>query len=76
VTEPFPFVQPVPSLLMQVYEAFGPERMMWGSDYPPSSGREGYGSALRLPMEQLAATSEEDRAHIFGGTALRIFPPR
>jgi L-fuconolactonase len=76
VREPFPFVQPIPSLLQQVYDAFGPQRMLWGSDYPPSSGREGYGSTLRLPMEQLADKPEEDRTLIFGGTALRIFPPR
>jgi hypothetical protein len=29
-----------------------------------------------LPMEQFADKSEEDRAQIFGGTALRIFPVR
>jgi L-fuconolactonase len=76
VTEPFPFAEPVPPLLQQVYDAFGPERMLWGSDYPPSGAREGYGSALRLPMAQLADKSEDDRALIFGGTALRLFPPR
>jgi L-fuconolactonase len=76
VTELFPFVEPIPPLLTQVYDAFGPARMMWGSDYPPVSAREGYGGALRLPMEQLAHLSEDDRAMIFGGTALRLFPPR
>ncbi len=75
VTEPFPFAEPIPSLLTQVYEAFGPARMMWGSDYPPVSAREGYGNALRLPMEHLAHLPEQDRALIFGGTALRVFPP-
>jgi len=43
---------------------------------PPVSAREGYGNSLRLPMEQFADKSEEDRAQIFGGTALRIFPIR
>jgi L-fuconolactonase len=76
VTELFPFVEPIPSLLTQAYDAFGSARMMWGSDYPPVSAREGYGSALRLPMEQLAHISEDDRALIFGGAARRIFPPR
>ena len=41
VTEPFPFVLPVPPLLDLAFGAFGPGRMMWGSDYPPVSGREG-----------------------------------
>ncbi len=75
VTEPFPFVQPIPDYLEQAYAAFGPQRMLWGSDYPPSGTREGYGSALNLTLAQFAAKSDEDRAAIFGGTALRIFPP-
>jgi L-fuconolactonase len=73
VTEPFPFEQPIPPLLEQVYQAFGPSRMMWGSDYPPVSIREGYRDALRWPMEQLASKSQHDRDQIFGGTALSVF---
>lgn len=76
VTEPFPFVQPIPAYLQQAHDAFGPQRMMWGSDYPPSGTREGYGNALHLPMEQLAYTNDEARAAIFGGTARSVFPPR
>lgn len=73
VTEPFPFVQPIPPLLGMFYDAFGPSRLMWGSDFPPAAMREGYGNALRLPMQQFADKSEEDRAAIFGGCALGVF---
>jgi L-fuconolactonase len=76
VTEPFPFRQPIPTLLEQAYQAFGPRRLMWGSDYPPVSGREGYRNALHLTMEQFAGKSTADRDEIFGGTALRVFPIR
>jgi L-fuconolactonase len=76
VREPFPFEEPIPPLLGQVYDAFGPDRMMWGSDFPPVSGREGYRNALRWMMEQFAERSEADRERIFGGTALRVFPVR
>ena len=76
VTEPFPFQRPIPPLLDLAYEAFGPRRMMWGSDYPPVSGREGYRNALRLTMEQFADKSAEDRNAIFGETALSVFPVR
>jgi L-fuconolactonase len=72
----FPFARPIPPLLDLAYDAFGPSRMMWGSDYPPVSAREGYANALRLPMEQLATRSVEDRALVFGGVALRLFPIR
>ncbi len=75
-TEPFPFALPIPPYLTEAYDAFGPRRMMWGSDYPPVSAREGYGNALRLTMAQFADKSEDDRASIFGGTARATFPPR
>jgi L-fuconolactonase len=76
VAEPFPFETPIPPLLELAYVAFGPDRMMWGSDFPPVSGREGYANALRFTLDQLAARSEADRARIFGGTALAVFPIR
>ena len=76
VTEPFPFVQPIPPYLSQVYDAFGPRRMMWGSDYPPVAAREGYGNALHGTMAQFANKGEQERVLIFGGTARAIFPPR
>lgn len=73
VREPFPFVEPIPPLLNLAHQAFGANRMMWGSDYPPVSGREGYGNALRFTMERFADTSEDERASIFGGVAGRLF---
>jgi L-fuconolactonase len=76
VTEPFPFVQPIPTLLEQAHTAFGASRLMWGSDYPPVSGREGYRNALRLTLERFADASEADRALIFGGVARSVFRAR
>jgi L-fuconolactonase len=73
VTAPFPFEQPIPPLLEMAYRAFGPGRMMWGSDYPPVSSREGYANALRFTMDRLAALSKEDRRLIFGGVAMALF---
>ena len=54
-------------------EAFGPQRMMWGSDYPPVSSREGYDNALRFPMDYFRALSEDERAWIFGRTAMKVW---
>ncbi len=73
VHEPFPFVEPIPPLLTLAYEAFGASRMMWGSDYPPVSMREGYGNALRFTMERFADKSDDEQASIFGGVAGRLF---
>lgn len=79
VDSDFPFVRPLPDYLERVYRAFGPNRMMWGSDYPPVSGREGYTNALRLPLAELARIPGCDKAtreQIFGGAARTIFPLR
>jgi len=71
---PFPFDRPIRPLLDKVLEAFGPQRMMWGSDYPLVNQREGYQRALRLTMDELKTRSDEDRAWIFGKTAMKVFP--
>jgi L-fuconolactonase len=73
---PFPFDKPVRPMLDMVYEAFGPQRMMWGSDYPLVNQREGYQRALQLTMDQFADKSDEDKAWIFGKTAMKVFPIR
>jgi len=73
VIDSFPFDRPIPPLLEMAYERFGPNRMMWGSDYPPVSAREGYRNALRLTLDRFASRSEGDRALIFGGVALTVF---
>jgi L-fuconolactonase len=74
VAEPFPFVKPIPPVLDMIYDSFGPHRMMWGSDYPPVAGREGYKNSLRYTMDQLMMKTDEDRAWIFGRTAAKVFP--
>lgn len=74
VTGPFPFSQPIPRTLRMAYDAFGADRMMWGSDYPPVAGREGYRNALHLPLSELADLTDDERALAFGGVAMTVFP--
>ena len=79
VTQPFPFVAPLPDYLEQVYRAFGPRRMMWGSDFPPVSSREGYALALKFVQDEfrrMPGVTDEDRDWIFGHTALSVFSLR
>jgi len=69
---PLPF-DPIPPLVDMTLEAFGPQRVMWGSDYPPVSGREGYDNSLRVPLDYLSKLSEDERAWIFGNTAIEVW---
>ena len=54
-------------------EAFGPGRLMWGSDWPVVNEAGGY-AAWRAAAEALTdALSTQDRALIFGGTAAAFY---
>jgi L-fuconolactonase len=54
-------------------ERFGPERLMWGSDFPVVGGREGYANALAGTQAAMAAPGPDALASVFGGTAGRVF---
>ena len=62
----------VPPLFEMAKDAFGPKRMMWGSDFPPAAGREGYRNALRGVMEHPAFANGDDLEWVMGKTAARI----
>jgi L-fuconolactonase len=69
---PFPHKE-VPPYLKMAYDAFGPQRMMWGSDYPRVIMREGYRNSLQFTMEQLSFCGREDLEWVFGKTALSVW---
>lgn len=71
--QPFPFDRSALAILDLAYAAFGADRMLWGSDFPPVSGREGYANALRWPQEHFATLPATAQAALFGGTAQRIY---
>jgi len=75
MTADFPFVRPIPGVLDHVASAFGADKMMWGSDFPPCASREGYRNALRHTLSVLEGTFDTQAlAKIFGGNALKVFP--
>ena len=73
---PMPW-DPIPPVARLALDAFGPERLMWGSDFPPVSGREGYHNSLRVPLDYFSDLSDADREWIFGGAARSVWdlPP-
>lgn len=75
---PTPFQQPhpfeeVPPLIEMALDAFGADRLMWGSDFPPSAAREGYRNALELPRDRVRARSAEEQEWVFGKTAAALW---
>jgi predicted TIM-barrel fold metal-dependent hydrolase len=56
----------------RLVEAFGADRMAWGSNFPTSPGS--VAEILATAQACLASLSEEDRAWVFGGTARKLYP--
>jgi L-fuconolactonase len=54
-------------------EAFGPQRMMAGSDWPVCLVASGYSHWWKLLRTYFADFSESERARIFGGTAVEVY---
>jgi L-fuconolactonase len=54
-------------------EAFGPERLMFGSDWPVSTLGASYEQVVSALRHSLGPISADERAQIFGGTAERFY---
>ena len=52
---------------------FGSERMMWGSDYPPVSSREGYSNSFNDVLNSDVFQNQNDLRNIIGMTAYKLF---
>jgi L-fucono-1,5-lactonase len=54
-------------------EAFGPHRLMFGSDWPVCLLRSRYGQWVRTVEGLLGGLSDEEKAAVWGGTAGRVY---
>lgn len=58
----------------RLYDAFGPKRLMWGTDWPMCENHCSYGQALALYRDHLGFLSKEDRQWILSRTAQQVWP--
>lgn len=56
-----------------ILDAFGPERVMWGSDWPVCLRRASYADWLRTARDLTVGLDEAERARLFGGTAAAFY---
>ena len=59
-----------------VLEAFGPQRVLWGSDWPVANLAGGYGRWRAATLELLAGLDDAARDAVLGGTAERVYLSR
>ncbi len=71
--QPYPYTD-THDQVKRLYDAFGPQRLMWGTDWPMVEQYCGYGKALALYRDELTFFNDDDRRWILGQTALRLWP--
>jgi len=69
---PYPYGDMKP-MVEQIYRAYGPERMMWCSDFPWIVEKPGYQRLVGLIDHHLPSISESAKDMIIGGNALKIW---
>jgi L-fuconolactonase len=57
----------------RVLDLFGPERLMFGSDWPVCTLAASYAEVLHAAQACLAGLSDIETAAVFGGTAARVY---
>lgn len=62
------------ALLKQVYDRFGPKRLMWGTDHPVCLPHLSYAQAIALYRDHLDFMPLEDRKEIWHRTVQRVWP--
>ncbi|MFE0102111.1 amidohydrolase family protein [Streptomyces sp. NPDC059009] len=54
-------------------DAFGPARLMFGSDWPVCTVRAAYGEVVRSAQQLTETLTLDERAEVFAGTARRVY---
>jgi predicted TIM-barrel fold metal-dependent hydrolase len=75
-TQAYPFRDAYP-YVKRVYEAFGPDQLLWGTGYPGAARAEykrpPLDKEIALVNEEMPFFSSEDRAKILGGNAAKLW---
>jgi L-fuconolactonase len=66
----FPFANALPHF-KELFERVGPDRLIWGSNYPPSAAASTYADNVAFVKTETPFLSESDKQKIFGETLLR-----
>jgi predicted TIM-barrel fold metal-dependent hydrolase len=71
--QPYPYLD-AQEHVKRLYAAFGPKRLMWGTDWPVVEERATYRQALTVVHDDMKFLSEEDKSWILSKTVERIWP--
>ncbi len=71
--QPYPY-RDSQAQVKRLYDAFGPKRLMWGTDWPLVENHCGYAKALALVRDEMEFLNEEDKSWVLSRTIERVWP--
>ena len=71
--QPYPYLDSQ-AQVKRLYDAFGPQRLMWGTDWPLVENHCGYAKALAIVRYEMKFLNEDDKAWILSKTVERVWP--
>jgi predicted TIM-barrel fold metal-dependent hydrolase len=57
----------------RLYDAFGPRRLMWGTDWPIVEAHCGYAKALAMVRDEMKFLNEDDKSWMLSRTVERVW---
>jgi L-fuconolactonase len=60
-------------MVRRIYDAFGPERLMWGTDFPHVLTEGGYVNALKQVRDELDFLNNKDKDWLFSKTVQKVW---
>jgi len=70
--EPYPY-RDAQAQVKRLYDAFGPQRLMWGTDWPMVEAHCGYAKALAMVRDEMKFLNDEDKSWMLGRTVERVW---
>jgi predicted TIM-barrel fold metal-dependent hydrolase len=71
--QPYPWLD-AQELVKRLYDAFGPRRLMWGTDWPIIEGVAKYEQALTVVRDDMKFLNADDKSWMLGKTVERVWP--
>jgi predicted TIM-barrel fold metal-dependent hydrolase len=71
--QPYPY-RDSQTQIKRLYDAFGPQHLMWGTDWPLVENFCGYAKALALVRDEMPFLNEEDKSWLLSRTVQRVWP--
>lgn len=71
--QPYPWLD-AQEFAKRLYAAFGPRRLMWGTDWPLVEERASYRQALTVVRDDMKFLNDDDKSWILSKTVERVWP--